>query len=126
MARVQHVDTRRTLAAAVRALDGRLLHGGGAERDPATRQKTAAEVRDRIAELTRSRDELYVAGAAANLGEERRLHPAGMLLAALGAIRRWIGLATVPGIAALFNGGLGVRTLVFVLLGVALLGVSAV
>ena len=55
--------------------------------------------------------------------QERRLHPVGMLLAALGAIRRFFGMAALPGIAALFGGGFGARTLLLVLAGVALLGV---
>lgn len=60
-----------------------------------------------------------VEGAA----EERRLHPVGMLLSALGTVRRWIGVAAVPGVVALLNGQFGVRTLVFVLLGVVLLAI---
>ena len=51
---------------------------------------------------------------------ERRLHPVGMLLAALAAVRRWFGLAAFPGVAALLNGEFGMRTLLLVLLGVAL------
>src|SRR5215208_3706888 len=47
---------------------------------------------------------------------ERRLHPVGMVLAALGTIRRWIGAASFPGIAALINGQFGMRTLILVLL----------
>ncbi len=54
---------------------------------------------------------------------ERRLHPAGMLLAALATVRRWFGLAAFPGIAALLNGEFGMRTLLLVLLGVALIAV---
>ncbi len=46
-----------------------------------------------------------------------------MLLAALGTIRRWIGLAAFPGIAALVNGQFGMRTLLLVLLGVVILAV---
>jgi putative membrane protein len=53
--------------------------------------------------------------AAEDFGE-RRLHPVGMLLAALGTIRRWIGAASFPGIAALINGQFGMRTLILVLL----------
>jgi putative membrane protein len=53
--------------------------------------------------------------AAEDFGE-RRLHPVGMLLAALGTIRRWIGAAAFPGIAALINGQFGMRTLLLVLL----------
>src|SRR3712207_4858679 len=54
---------------------------------------------------------------------EQRLHPAGMLLAALATVRRWFGLAAFPGIAALLNGDFGMRTLLLVLLGVALIAV---
>ncbi len=54
---------------------------------------------------------------------ERHLHPVGMLLAALGTVRRWIGVAAFPAVAALFNGEFGTRTLLLVLAGVALLGV---
>src|SRR5215210_301688 len=54
---------------------------------------------------------------------ERRLHPVGMLLAALSTVRRWFGLAAFPGIAALLNGEFGMRMLMLVLLGVALVGV---
>ena len=55
--------------------------------------------------------------------QERRLHPVGMLLAALGATRRFLGVAALPGIAALFGGGFGAGTLLLVLAGVALLGI---
>ncbi len=54
---------------------------------------------------------------------ERRLHPVGMLLETLQTVRRWFGVAALPGIAALVNGEFGVRILLLVLLGVALLGV---
>src|SRR5918998_2091731 len=53
---------------------------------------------------------------------ERRLHPVGMLLAALATVRRWFGLAVFPGVAALVNGEFGMRMLLLVLLGVSLLG----
>jgi putative membrane protein len=53
---------------------------------------------------------------------ERRLHPVAMLLQALTTVRRWFGLAAFPGVAALLNGEFGIRTLVLVLLGVALIG----
>ena len=59
----------------------------------------------------------------AALAGEHRLHPAGMLLAALGTIRRWLGVAAFPGIAALINGEFGLRTLVLVLLGVVVVAV---
>ena len=52
---------------------------------------------------------------------ERRLHPAGMLVAALSTVRRWLGLAAVPGVAALFSGEFGMRTLLLVLVAAALL-----
>ncbi len=54
---------------------------------------------------------------------ERRLHPVGMLLAALGTVRRWFGLAAFPGVAALVNGEFGMRALLLILLGVALVAV---
>jgi len=54
---------------------------------------------------------------------ERRLHPVGMLLAALGTVRRWIGAAAFPGMAALFGGEFGMRTLLLVLLAAALISV---
>jgi putative membrane protein len=54
---------------------------------------------------------------------ERRLHPVGMLLGALSTVRRWVGLAAFPGVAALLNGEFGMRTLLLVLLGVALVSV---
>ncbi|MCA1731453.1 MAG: PH domain-containing protein [Actinobacteria bacterium] len=54
---------------------------------------------------------------------ERHLHPVGMLLAALGTIRRWIGAAALPGVASLVNGNFGMRVLMLVLLGVALVGI---
>jgi putative membrane protein len=54
---------------------------------------------------------------------ERRLHPVGMLLAALGTVRRWIGAAVFPGVAALFGGNFGMGVLLLVLLGVALIGI---
>lgn len=54
---------------------------------------------------------------------ERRLHPVGMLLAALGVVRRWIGAAAFPGMAALFGGEFGMRTLLLVLLAAGLISV---
>lgn len=51
------------------------------------------------------------------------MHPVGMLLAALSTVRRWFGLAAFPGIAALLNGEYGMRMLLLVLLGVALVSV---
>jgi len=57
---------------------------------------------------------------------ERRLHPAAMLLDALGSVRRWIGLSALPGITALLNGQFGMRTLlVIVALAVLLVLLSA-
>src|ERR671921_132171 len=63
--------------------------------------------------------------AAEDFGE-RRLHPVGMLLAALGTIRRWIGAASFPGIAALINGRFGMRTLILVLLIAVLIALFSV
>src|SRR5829696_1264073 len=63
--------------------------------------------------------------AAEDFGE-RRLHPVGMLLAALGTIRRWIGAASFPGIAALINGQFGMRTLILILLIAVLICVFSV
>jgi putative membrane protein len=60
--------------------------------------------------------------AAEGFGE-RRLHPVGMVLAALGTIRRWIGAAAFPGVAALINGQFGMRTLLLVLLIAVLISV---
>jgi putative membrane protein len=63
-------------------------------------------------------------GAEATGGsEEHRLHPVAMLLAALGVVRRWSGVAALPGVAMLINGEFGLRVLLLVLLGVVLLGV---
>src|SRR5215217_2287163 len=58
-----------------------------------------------------------------SLAEERRLHPAGMLLSALRTVRRWLGVAAFPGMVALINGEFGMRILLLVFLGVTLLGV---
>lgn len=50
-----------------------------------------------------------------------------MLLAASATVRRWIGVAAFPGIAALLNGQFGMRTLLLVLLAaVVLVALSAV
>ena len=57
---------------------------------------------------------------------ERRLHPVGMLLAALGTIRRWIGAAVFPGVVALINGQFGMRTLNLVLLIAVLVAIFSV
>jgi putative membrane protein len=46
-----------------------------------------------------------------------------MLLTALGTIRRWIGAAAFPGVAALINGQFGMRTLLLVLLIAVLISV---
>src|SRR4028119_2147065 len=54
---------------------------------------------------------------------ERRLHPVGMLLAAPAPRRPWCVWAAFAGIAALLNGEFGMRTLLLVLLGVALIAV---
>jgi putative membrane protein len=61
--------------------------------------------------------------SGAALAEEHRLHPAGMLLAALGTIRRWLGLAAFPGIAALINGEFGMRTVVLIFLSIVAVAV---
>ena len=53
---------------------------------------------------------------------EHRLHPVGMLLAALRTVRDLSGAAALPGIVALINGEFGMRTLLLVLVGLALLG----
>jgi putative membrane protein len=59
--------------------------------------------------------------------EEHRLHPAAMLVEALGAVRRYIGLSAFPGIAALVNGEFGMQTLLLVAsLAVLLVILSAV
>jgi putative membrane protein len=61
--------------------------------------------------------------SAAKGSGELRIHPAGMLITALGTARRWIGLAALPGIAALLNGEFGVWALFLVLLAAGLLAV---
>ena len=53
---------------------------------------------------------------------ERRLHPVGMLLAALRTVRDLSGAAALPGVVALIDGEFGMRTLLLVLVGLALLG----
>jgi len=59
MARVQHVDTRRGPLQRRLGLSTVVFYtAAGPNEIPQLAQKTAAEVRDRIAELTRSRDEL--------------------------------------------------------------------
>ncbi len=59
MARVQHVDTRRGPLQRRLGLSTVVFYtAAGPNEIPQLGQKTAAEVRDRIAELTRSRDEL--------------------------------------------------------------------
>ncbi|MDP8926284.1 MAG: PH domain-containing protein [Actinomycetota bacterium] len=55
-------------------------------------------------------------------GFERRLHPVGMLLAALRTVRDLAGAAALPGVVALIGGEFGMRTLLLVLVGFALLG----
>jgi|GEM_PF-508251 len=57
----------------------------------------------------------------------RRLHPTSMLFEALKTARSWASAAAIPGIAALFGGGLSVWVIALVLIGVSvLLVVSAV
>ena len=63
-----------------------------------------------------------MSSSVAETRSEHHLHPAGMLLAALETGRRWFSAAALPGVVALLNGEYGMRVLVFVLLGVALLG----
>jgi len=59
MARVQHVDTRHGPLQRRLGLSTVVFYtAAGPNEIPQLAQKTAAEVRDRIAELTRSRDEL--------------------------------------------------------------------
>lgn len=59
MARVQHVDTRRGPLQRRLGLSTVIFYtAAGPNEIPQLAQDTAAEVRDRIAELTRSRDEL--------------------------------------------------------------------
>ncbi|HEX2098145.1 MAG TPA: PH domain-containing protein [Rubrobacteraceae bacterium] len=59
MARVQHVDTRRGPLQRRLGLSTVVFYtAAGPNEIPQLAQKTAAEVRDRIAELTQSRDEL--------------------------------------------------------------------
>ncbi len=59
MARVQHVDTRRGPLQRRLGLSTVIFYtAAGPNEIPQLAQKTAAEVRDRIAELTQSRDEL--------------------------------------------------------------------
>jgi putative membrane protein len=46
--------------------------------------------------------------------EVRHLHPAAMLIGAIKTVRRWIGAAAIPGIAALAGGGWQMTTLILV------------
>jgi putative membrane protein len=46
--------------------------------------------------------------------EVRHLHPAAMLIAAIKTVRRWIGAAAIPGVAALAGGGWQMTTLILV------------
>jgi putative membrane protein len=48
-----------------------------------------------------------------------RMHPAGMLVSALKSARQWAGAAAIPGVAALFGGGL--RPAAILLIGAGLL-----
>src|SRR3712207_4120093 len=43
-----------------------------------------------------------------------RLHPAAMLIDAIKTVRRWIGAAAIPGVAALAGGGWQMMTLILV------------
>jgi putative membrane protein len=67
-----------------------------------------------------------MSSSVAEMRPEHHLHPAEMLLAALETGRRWFSAAALPGVVALLNGEYGMRVLVFVLLGVALLGALSV
>ena len=46
--------------------------------------------------------------------EVHRLHPAAMLIGAIKTVRRWIGAAAIPGVAALAGGGWQMMTLILV------------
>ncbi|WP_047864639.1 PH domain-containing protein [Rubrobacter aplysinae] len=63
-------------------------------------------------------------GAEVSVGPSR-LHPAAMIISALRSARQWAGAAAIPGVAALFSGGLRPTTLLLVMLGVAVLVVGA-
>lgn len=54
-----------------------------------------------------------------------RLHPAAMLISALKSARRWASAAAIPGLAALFSGGLSPLVLVLVVLGAVVLVAGA-
>ena len=43
----------------------------------------------------------------------RRLHPVAMLIGAIKTIRRWIGVAAIPGVAAIAGGGPRMQALIF-------------
>ncbi len=49
--------------------------------------------------------------------EERRLHPAAMLVGAIGTLRRWVSAFVVPGAALLFSQGFSPWTLALIALG---------
>jgi putative membrane protein len=46
--------------------------------------------------------------------EVHRLHPAAMLIGALKTVRRWIGAAAIPAVAAIAGGGWQMMTLLFI------------
>ena len=54
-----------------------------------------------------------------------RLHPAAMIISALKSARQWSSAAAVPGLAALFGGGLRPVTVLLVILGAIVLVVGA-
>src|SRR3712207_6686316 len=54
--------------------------------------------------------------------EVHHLHPAAVLIAAIKTIRRWIGAAAIPGVAALAGGGWKMTTLILVGLLVIVVG----
>ena len=59
MARVQHVDTRRTVLSRMFGLASVVFHtAAGANEIPALREADAAEIRDRITDLARTPEEL--------------------------------------------------------------------
>src|SRR5215213_5548165 len=54
--------------------------------------------------------------------EVYRLHPAAMLIAAIKTVRRWIGAAAIPAIAAIAGGGWEMMTLIFTVVFVIVAG----
>ncbi|MDP9412040.1 MAG: PH domain-containing protein [Actinomycetota bacterium] len=58
--------------------------------------------------------------------EERRLHPAAMLVGAIGTLRRWVSAFVVPGAALLFSQGFSPWTLALIALGALVVAALAV